>query len=150
VAEQLLMGALQAQLQAYLNCAALCQALHRQTKDPYVKEALGPLVEDLQASLATLAGHLRRLGYPPGSHEPDRQGMAVVRDALATRSLREQLLAVRCCLAELVARYEAQLASAQDGQTAPDWLVSLSQEAHRLLRAWDQHMYEMKAGPLPQ
>jgi hypothetical protein len=150
VAEQLPLGALQAQLQAYLNCAALCQALHRHTKDPYVKEALAPMVEDLQASLATLAGHLRRLGYPPGGHEPDRQGRAVMREALTTRSLREQLLAVRHCLAKLVARYDSQLAPAQAGQAAPDWLLSLSQEAHRLLQAWDQHMYEMKASTPPK
>lgn len=150
MAEQLSLEALQAQLQAYLNCAALCQALHKHTKDPYVKEALSPLVEDLQTSLATLAGHLRRLGYPPGDHEADREGRAVIREALTTRSLREQLLAVRHCLAQLVARYDSQLAPAPAGQATPDWLLSLSQEAHRMLKAWDQHLYEMKASSPPK
>jgi hypothetical protein len=145
VAEQLLMGALQAQLQAYLNCTELCRALHGQIRDPHVKEALGLLIEDLQASLATLAGHLRRLGYPPGGHEPDRQGLATIRDALATRSLREQLLVVHNCLAKLVAWHDGEMAFLQPGQATPDWLVSLSKEAHRMLQAWEQHMHEMKA-----
>ena len=139
--------ALQAQLQAYLNCTELCRALHRQTDDPYVKEALEPLIEGLQASLATLAGRVRHLGYPPGGYEADRQGMAVIRNALATRSLREQLLAVRRCLAALVAWYDSHLAPTQ---AVPDWLISLSEEAHTLLRAWDQHMYEMKASGPPE
>lgn len=148
--EQVLVESLQAQLQGYLNCTELCRALHRHTKDPYVREALGPLIEGLQASLATLAGHVRRLGYPPGGYEPDRQGMAVIHKALATRSLREQLLTVRRCLANLVAWYDGQLAPTQAGQATPEWFTSLSEEARRLLRAWDQHMYEMKASGPPE
>jgi hypothetical protein len=150
VVEQVPVEALQAQLQASLNCTELCRALHRQTKDPYVKEALEPLIEGLQASLATLAGHVRQLGYPPVGYEPDRSGMAVIRKAVATRSLREQLLAVRRCLADLVAWYDSHLALTQADEVTSGSLISLSEEANSLLRAWDQHMYEMKASGPPK
>ncbi len=137
--------ALQTLLQTYLNCLELCRALEKQTDDPYVKESLGLLVEGLQESLASLANHLRRRGLAPGAYELDGQGMAKIRDVLAARSLREQLLAVRHDLADLAAWYEAHAPADHADQAARDWFETLSARARRMLEGWDQHMDEMKA-----
>jgi hypothetical protein len=135
----------QTQLQAYLNCLELCQAFSKQTGDPYVKQALGVLIDGLQESLAALAGQLRRAGVAPGVYELDRQGQARIRDVLAMRSLHSQLLAVRRSLVELVAGYAASPPNAQADAAGPDWRASLAAQAQRMLDGWDQHMREMKA-----
>ena len=135
---------LQALLQAYLNCLELCRAFKKRTDDPYVRDALSSLIADLQEPLATLASHLRQQGVAPGAFELDRQGKARIREILGTRSLREQLLAVRRCLADLVAWYTGHFPAAKTGQIPLDWLGSLSAQAHRMLDKWDQHMVEMK------
>ena len=85
------------------------------------------------------------IGFAPGALELDRQGKAKIREILGTRSLREQLLAVRRCLADLVAWHTAHAAAAKTGRLPPDWLESLSAQAQRMLDRWDQHMVEMKA-----
>ena len=136
---------LQALLQAYLNCLELCRAFKKRTDDPYVRDALGSLIDDLHEPLAVLASHLRRQGIAPGTLELDRQGKARIREMLGTRSLREQLLAVRRCLADLVAWYTGHLPAAKPDQRPPDWIGSLSAQAQRMLDKWDQHMVEMKA-----
>lgn len=136
---------LQAFLQAYLNCVELCTAFSKNTADPHVRQALGTLVDELQEAIASLAGHLRRLGVAPGGYEIDRQGKARIRDVLGMRSLREQLLVVRGSLADLVAWYAARLQAPQADQAIPEWLVSLSAQADHMLEGWDQHMREMKA-----
>jgi hypothetical protein len=138
--------ALQTLLQAYLNCLELCRAFEKQTHDPYVKESLGLLMDGLQESLASLAGHLRRQGLAPGTYELDRHGKAKIRGVLAMRSLREQLLAVRRELADLAAWYDVHVPAGQTNQATRDWLESLSSQARRMLEGWDQHMHEMKAG----
>ena len=58
--------------------------------------------------------------------------------------LREKLLAIRRCLADLVAWYTAFVPAAKTDQLPPDWLGSLSVHAQRMLDRWDQHMVEMK------
>jgi hypothetical protein len=138
--------ALQTLLQAYLNCLELCRALEKQTHDPYVKKSLGLLMDGLQESLASLAGHLRRQGLAPGTYELDRPGKAKIRGVLAMRSLREQLLAVRRDLADLAAWYDVHVPAEQTNQATRDWLESLSSQARRMLQGWDQHMHEMKVG----
>lgn len=138
--------ALQTLLQAYLNCLELCRALEKQTHDPYVKESLGLLMDGLQESLASLAGHLRRQGLAPGTYELDHHGKAKAQGVLATRSLREQLLAVRRDLADLAAWYDVHVPAEQTDQATRDWFASLSSQARRMLEGWDQHMQEMKAG----
>lgn len=132
---------LQGLLQTYLNCVELCRVFGKQTRDPYVKEALDGLIDDLQDSLASLSGHLRRLGGAPGAYEVDRQGKARIRDVLNTRSLYDQMLAVRDSLVELVAWY-----TSRDAQTSPDWLLSLSEEAQRMAGEWNRQMDEITAG----
>ncbi|MEJ2558232.1 MAG: hypothetical protein P8186_18865 [Anaerolineae bacterium] len=138
--------ALRTLLQAYVNCLELGRALEKQTHDPYVKESLGLLMDGLQESLASLAGHLRRQGLAPGTYELDRQGKAKIRGVLATRSLREQLLAVRRDLADLAAWYDVHVPPEQTDQATRNWLESLSSQARRMLEGWEQHMHEMKAG----
>jgi hypothetical protein len=130
-----------AQLQAHMNYLELCRALSKHTDDPYVREALGVLIDDLQECTASLASHLRRLGMAPGAYELDRQGKARIRDVLGERSLHKQLLAIRRGLADLVDWYSLHLAA----PTAYDWLTPLSSQAKRMLAGWDQHMREMKA-----
>jgi hypothetical protein len=92
-------------LQAHLNCRELCLALHRQTDEFSAREALKPLIDELQESLATLASHLRRQGGVPGTYDVDARGKAIIRDMLGTRSLPDQLRIIRACLADLVAWY---------------------------------------------
>jgi hypothetical protein len=142
------------QLQAYLNCLELCRALQKQTDKPDVREALDSLIDDLQELVASLAGHLRRGGVAPGGLQLDREGEARIREVLETRSLREQLLLVRGCLADLVAFFDklppAWSAGAPADQADPsavDWLATLSAQTQRMLDGWDQHMREMKADP---
>ena len=144
-AEELQPEELQALTQAYLNCLELCRAFKKRTDDPYVREALGTLIDDLQEPLAALGSQLRRQGLAPGALELDRLGKARIREILGTRSLREQLLAVRRCLADLVAWHTAHSPAAKTGQIPPDWLGSLSAQAQQMLDNWDQHMAEMKA-----
>ena len=143
--EERLADTLQSQLQGYLNCVELCRALHRQTRDPYLKKALEPLVEALQESLSSLAGHMRRLGAAPGGRELDSAGMARIQQVLSLRALYDQMLAVRHCLVELVERYEAYLPLLQAGQGGYEWLISISEEAQRILKEWDRQMGEMAA-----
>jgi len=142
------------QLQAYLNCLELCRVLQKQTDKPDVKEALDSLMDDLQELLASLAGHLRRGGVAPGGLQLDREGEARIREVVGTRSLRDQLLLVRGCLADLVAFFDklapADQAGAPADQADPsafDWLAPLSAQTQRMLDGWDQHMREMKADP---
>ena len=143
--EELQTEELQTLSQAYLNCLELCRAFKKQTDDPYVRDALGSLIDDLHEPLAVLASHLRRQGIAPGTLELDRQGKARIREILGTRSLREKLLSIRRCLADLVAWYTAHFSAARTDQLPPDWLGSLSAQAQRMLDKWDQHMLEMKA-----
>ena len=149
------------QLQAYLNCLELCRVLQKQTDKPDVKEALDSLMDDLQELLASLAGHLRRGGGAPGGLQLDREGEARIREVLGTHSLRDQLLLIRGCLADLVAFFDklapadqagapADQAGAPADQADPsafDWLAPLSAQTQRMLDGWDQHMREMKADP---
>ncbi len=143
--EERLADALQSQLQGYLNCVELCRALHRQTRDPYLKKALEPLVEELQGSLSSLAGHLRRLGAAPGGRELDSTGMARIQHVLSIRALYDQMLAVRRCLVDLVEWYEAHLPLLQAGYGSYEWLTTISDEAQRILNEWDRQMAEMAA-----
>lgn len=136
----------QAQLQAYLNCLELCQALGRQTSDPDVRQALALLTDDLQESLTSLASHLRHGGVAPGLYEVDRRGQARIREVLGMRALHSQLRAIRHSLAELVAWYAAHPPTDQAVPSSHDWLITLSAQAQRMLDNWDQHMREMKAG----
>ena len=143
--EELQAEELQTLSQAYLNCLELCRAFKKQTDDPYVRDALGSLIDDLQGPLAVLASHLRRQGIAPGAFEVDRQGKARIREIRGTRALREKLLAIRRCLADLVAWYTALFSAGKTDQLPPAWLDSLSTQAQRMLDKWDQHMVEMKA-----
>lgn len=136
---------LQADLQAYLNCLELCRAFEKQTSDPYVRESLNVLIDDLQESLAVLARHLRQAGIAPGARELDRRGRARVMEVLAMRPLREQLLAVRNELADLVARHDTYVLSDSTDAVTHELLESLSAGARRMLEGWDQHLHEMKA-----
>jgi hypothetical protein len=143
LSENLSVGALQSQLQSYLNCLELCRALHRRTKDRYLKGALEPLIEDLHDSLASLAGHMRRIGAAPGGRELDQEGAARIRDVLSMRNLYDQMLAVRHCLVDLVQWYEEYLPALEAGQPSFSWFVSLSEEARRIGEGWDREMHEM-------
>ena len=131
--------------QAYLNCLELCRALHKQTDDHHVQEALDPLIDDLQTSLAILASHLRRWGAAPGTFQVDRQGKTRIREMLAMRSLSEQMFAIRDCLADLVAWYAEHDARDESDSSTYDWLASLTAHTRRMLEWWDQQMHEMKA-----
>jgi len=142
---ELALEALQAQLQAYLNCLELCQVFRKQTDDPYVREALGRLIEELQESLAAIAGQLRRRGVAPGGYEVDGTGQARIQDVLAMRSLHSQLLAVRGSLVQLVAGYTASPPFANADATNSAGPDPLAAQARRMLDGWDQHMREMKA-----
>ena len=143
--EERLVDTLKSQLQGYLNCVELCRALHRQTRDPYLKKALEPVVEDLQDSLSSLAGHTRRLGAAPGGRELDHEGMARIQEVLSIRALYDQMVVVRHCLVDLAQRYEEYLYPLQAGQDSDDWLISLSEEARRILKEWERQMDEMAA-----
>ena len=136
---------LDARLQAYLNCLELCRALHSQTDDLNVKKALDPVIDELQTSLATLASHLRQWGAAPGAFQVDRQGKTQIREMLGTRSLSEQMFAIRDCLADLAAWYAEHPPADQTDPTIRDWLVPLSTRTQHMLERWDQQMREMKA-----
>ena len=136
---------LDARMQACLNCLELCRALHRQTDDHHVKEALNPLIDDLQTSLATLASHLRQWGAAPGTLQLDRQGTTRIREMVGMRSLSEQMFAIRDCLADLVAWYAEHPPADETDSSARDWLASLSARAQQMLEWWDRQMHEMKA-----
>lgn len=140
------------QLQAYLNCLELCRVLQKQTGDRNVRRSLDSLIDDLQELVASLAGHLRRRGVAPGTFQLDGQGKARIREVLGTRSLRDQLLVVRRCLADLLAFFDrhppADQAGAPADQSDPgtlDWLATLSAQTQRMLEGWDRHIREMKA-----
>ena len=137
----------QAQLQAYLNFLELCRALHKQTHEPGMRESLDSLIDDSQELVASLAGYLRRGGVPPGALQLDREGKARIREVLGTRSLRDQLLVVRRCLADLVAFFDKLPPADQADPSTLDWLAPLSAQTQRMLEGWDQHMHEMKADP---
>jgi len=150
--DELTVEDLQTQLQAYLNCLELCRVLHKQTDEPSVRRSLDSLIDDLQELVASLASHLRQRGVAPGTYELDGEGKARIREVLGTRSLRDQLLVVRRCLADLVAFFDklppADQAGAPADQTDPgalDWPASLSAQTQRVLEKWDQHLRELKA-----
>ena len=134
----------QAHLQAYLNCLELCQAFRRQVDDAHVQQALDALLDEGRDVLASLAGCLRQQGAAPGALELDRQGKASIRELLALRALRDQLLAVRRSLADLVAWHEAHLPGGADLATEDLLASSLAQTRH-MVDQWDQHMAEMGA-----
>jgi hypothetical protein len=136
---------LEVQLQAYLNCLELCRAFQKLNDDPYVKEALEALIDDLQACLADLARHLRQRGVAPGTFQLDGRGKTRIREIRETRSLAEQMATVRGCLADLVARYGKHPVIDQTDPTLPAWFVSLSAQARHMLEKWDRHMLDMKA-----
>jgi hypothetical protein len=136
---------IQAHLHVHVHCFELCRAIKKATDDPHTQEALGALIDDLQSSLTTLARYSRRQGDVPGAFELAGREKAQIRAAAATRSLPEQLLAVRRVLADLVALYAAHPPSPRNGLAEDDWLVSLSARANRFLADWDNHMREMKA-----
>jgi hypothetical protein len=135
-----LVDELQDQLQAYVNCLELCRALYKPVKKPYARRALASLIEDLQDSMLTLSGLLRQRGAAPGALEVDRRGEATMCDALATRSLAEQLLAVRQSLAGLVAWYAQHVPLAEDDPAARDVLSSLSHAAQGMLAEWNRQV----------
>jgi hypothetical protein len=142
---ELPIGDLGARMQACLNCLGLCRALHKQTDDRYVKDALDPVIDGLQTSLVTLASHLRQRGWAPGTFQLDRRGKTRTREMLRMRSLSEQMFAIRGCLADLVAwDMEHQASDDSDSGTA-DWLASLSADTRQMLEWWDRQMHEMKA-----
>lgn len=136
---------LDARMQAYLNCLELCRALHRQTDDHDVKEALAPVIDGLQISLASLASHLRQWGAAPGKLQVDRQGKTRTREMLGMHTLSEQVFAIRDCLADLAAWYAEHLPADQSDPTIGDWLVPLSTHTQQMLDWWDRQMHEMKA-----
>ena len=131
-------------VQAHVNCVELCKALSKQSKDPHVREASGRLIDDLQASLAALASHLRQQGVRPGAYDLDSHGKATIRAVLASRSLAEQLLAVHNSLADLATWYADSPRAEPADPSAPDWLESLSTQAQRFLADWERHLNEMK------
>ncbi len=133
------------QLQAYLNCLELCRVLHKQTDEPGVRQSLDSLIDNLQELVASLASHLRRRGVAPGTYQLDGEGKARIREVLGTRSLRDQLLVVRRCLADLVAFYDKHAPADQADPSALDWPASLSAQTQRILEEWDQHLRELKA-----
>jgi len=134
----------QAHLQAYLNCLELCQAFRRQVDDGHVQQALDALLDEGQDVLASLAGCLRQQGAAPGALELDRRGKAAIRELLALRVLRDQLLMVRGSLADLVAWHEAHLPGSAD-PAMEDLLVTSLAQTRRMLDQWDRHMAEMGA-----
>jgi hypothetical protein len=134
---------LQAHLQAYVNSLELWRALKKQIDDPHAKEALGLLIDDGQEALHSLASYLRRRGGAPGACELDHGGRARIREVLATRSLGDQLFAVRRNLADVVTWYETYLPAVQSDPVPRDLLGSLSAQARRMLEGWDQHIDEM-------
>ena len=134
----------QAHLQAYLNCLELCQAFRRQVDDGHVQQALDALLDEGQDVLASLAGCLRQQGAAPGALELDRRGEAAIRELLALRALRDQLLMVRRSLAGLVAWHAAHLPAGGD-LTTEDLLASLSAQTRHMLDQWDQHVADMGA-----
>ena len=142
---QALIKDLGALLQAHLNCRELCQALHKQTDEFSAREALDPLIDELQESLASLASHLRLQGGVPGTYDLDVRGKAIIRDMLGTRSLPDQLRIVRACLADLVAWYAEYPPADQADPSTRDCLASLSAQSQRMLEQWDQQMREIKA-----
>ncbi len=130
----------QAHLQAYLNCLELCQAFRKQVDDEHVGQTLDALLDEGQDALASLASCLRQQGAAPGALELDRRGKAAIRELLALRALRDQLQAVRSCLADLVAWQAAHLPDDAD----PVLKDAPAQTRHMLDR-WDQHIAEMGA-----
>ena len=136
---------LDARLQAYLNCLELCRALRSQTDDHNVKEALDPVIDDLQTSLATLASHLRQWGAAPGAYQLDLRGKTRTREMLGMRLLSEQMFAIRDCLADLVAWYGEHPPTEETDSSTRDWLASLSAHTQQMLEWWDRQMHEMKA-----
>ncbi len=133
-----------AHLQAYLNCLDLCQAFRRQADDRHVRQALDALLDEGQDVLASLAGCLRQQGAAPGVLELDRRGKAAIRELLALRALRDQLLMVRSSLADLVAWQAAHLPGGAD-PAMEDLLASSLAQTRRMLDRWDRHMAEMGA-----
>jgi hypothetical protein len=136
----------QAHLQAYLNCLELCQAFKKQVDDGHVRRALDVLLDEGQDALASLAGCLRQQGAAPGALELDRRGRAAIRELLALRALRDQLLMVRSRLADLVAWQAAHLPDGADPATnieMRDSLASSLAHIRHMLDQWDQHMAEM-------
>ena len=133
------------QLQASLNCLELCRAFQKQTDDPNVREALGALIDELQAFLAAMARHLRQQGMAPGTYQLDGRGKTQIRRILGTRSLAEQMSTVRDCLAGLVAWYGGHSLPEQADPTLHSWLASLWAQARHMLEEWDRHMRDMKA-----
>ena len=134
----------QAHLQAYLNCLELCQAFRRQVDDGHVQQALDALLDEGHDVLASLAGFLRQQGAAPGALELDRRGKAAIRELLALRALRDQLLIVRSSLADLIAWHEAHLPDGAD-PAMEDLLASSLTQTRRMLDQWDRHMAEMGA-----
>jgi hypothetical protein len=134
----------QAHLQAYLNCLELCQAFRRQVDDGHVQQALDALLDEGQDVLASLAGCLRQQGAAPGALELDRRGKAAIRELLALRALRDQLLTVRSSLADLVAWHEAHPPGGAD-PAMEGLLASSLAQTRRMLDQWDRHMAEMGA-----
>jgi hypothetical protein len=134
----------QAYLQAYLNCLELCRAFRRQVDDGHVQQALDVLLDEGQDVLASLAACLRQQGAAPGALELDRRGKVAMRELLALRALRDQLVMVRSSLADLVAWHEAHLPGDADPAMEALLASSLAQTRH-MLGQWDQHMAEMGA-----
>ena len=147
--DELFIEDMRTQLQAYLNCLELCRALHKQTDEPSVRQALDSPIDDLQELVVSLASHLRRQGGAPGAYQLDGEGKARIREMLGTRSLRDQLFIVRRCLADLVADmvafYDTYPPADQADPSAFDWPASLSAQTQRILEEWDQHLRELKA-----
>jgi len=143
--DELFIEDMRTQLQAYLNCLELCRALHKQTDEPSVRQALDSPIDDLQELVVSLASHLRQRGVAPGAYQLDREGKARIREMLGTRSLRDQLFIVRRCLADLVAFYDKHAPADQADPSAFDWPASLSAQTQRILEEWDQHLRELKA-----
>jgi hypothetical protein len=140
MAGELSVDALQDQLQAYVNCLELCRALYKPVKKPYARQALAVLIEDLQDAMLSLSGLVRQHGAAPGALEVDRQGQAAMRDALGTRSLAKQLLAVRHSLADLAAWYAQHLTAVEDDPAAREALSSLSEAARGMVAEWDRQV----------
>ena len=132
-------------VQAYLNCLELCRALHRQTDDHHVKEALVPVMDDLQTSLTALASRLRQWGGAPGTFQLDRRGKIRIWEMLGMRSLSEQMFAIRDSLADLMAWYAEHPPADQTDPSIRDWLEPLSNQAQHVLEWWDEQMREMRA-----
>jgi len=134
----------QAHLQAYLNCLELCQAFRRQVDNEHVRQALDGLLDEGQDALASLAACLRQQAAAPGALELDRRGKAAIRELLALRALRDQLLMVRSSLADLVTWHATHLPGDAD-PAMEDLLASSLAQTRRMLDRWDQHMAEMGA-----